>query len=104
MDRPEDVQPSSTREKVWVVLTNNDKRRPEQVDRANPRPENEFGHIIEMTPPDGDHAAHVFRWDVLIRCGDPASRRSRRSGLRRASTAGLPHPTIARSMRRAACG
>ena len=71
MDRPEDVQPSSTREKVWVVLTNNDKRRPEQVDRANPRPENEFGHIIEMTPPDGDHAAHVFRWDVLIRCGDP---------------------------------
>ena len=42
-----------------------------QVDRANPRPENEFGHIIEMTPPDGDHAAHVFRWDVLIRCGDP---------------------------------
>ena len=71
MDRPEDVQPSPTGEKVWVVLTNNDKRRPEQVDRANPRPENEFGHIIEMTPPDGDHAARVFRWDVLIRCGDP---------------------------------
>jgi secreted PhoX family phosphatase len=24
-----------------------------------------------MTAPDGDHAAAGFRWDILIRCGDP---------------------------------
>ena len=53
------------------MLTNNDKRRSEQLNNANPRAENVFGHIIEMTSPDGDHAASAFRWDVLIRCGDP---------------------------------
>ena len=71
MDRPEDVQPHPTNGKVYIMLTNNDRRRPEQADKANPRPENEFGHIIEMTAPDGDHAAATFRWDMLIKCGDP---------------------------------
>ena len=37
MDRPEDVQPHPTNGKVYIMLTNNDRRRPEQVDRANPR-------------------------------------------------------------------
>ena len=57
MDRPEDVQPHPSSGKVIVILTNNERRRPEQVDKANPRPENNFGHIIEMTAPDGDHTA-----------------------------------------------
>ena len=71
MDRPEDVQPAPGTGKVYVMLTNNERRRPEQVDKANPRPQNEFGHIIEMTAPDGDHAAATFKWDMLIKCGDP---------------------------------
>jgi secreted PhoX family phosphatase len=71
MDRPEDVQPHPSSGKVFVLLTNNAQRKPEQVNKANPRPENYFGHIIEMTAPDGDHAAETYRWDVLIRCGDP---------------------------------
>jgi uncharacterized protein len=71
MDRPEDVQPNSRTNSVYVILTNNEKRRPEDTNKANPRPENQFGHIIEMTPPDGDHAADRFTWDVLIKCGDP---------------------------------
>jgi secreted PhoX family phosphatase len=71
MDRPEDVQPHPSSGKVFVLLTNNAQRRPERVDRANPRPENHFGHVIEMTAPDGDHAAQTFRWDILIKCGDP---------------------------------
>jgi uncharacterized protein len=25
-----------------------------------------------MTPPDGDHAADSFAWDMLVRCGDPS--------------------------------
>lgn len=71
MDRPEDVQPHPTSGKIYVVLTNNERLRPEQTNKANPRPENDFGHIIEMTAPDGDHAAPTFAWDFLIKCGDP---------------------------------
>lgn len=71
MDRPEDVQPHPTNGKVYAMLTNNDRRRPEQMDKANPRAANSFGHIIEMTAPGGDHAAETFSWDILLKCGDP---------------------------------
>ena len=57
MDRPEDIEANPKTGKVYLMLTNNNRRKPEQVDAANPRPENLFGHIVEMTPPDGDHAA-----------------------------------------------
>ena len=60
MDRPEDVQPVPGTGKVIVILTNNERRRPEQVDKANPRPQNEFGHIIELTAPDA--LFHVRYW------------------------------------------
>ena len=72
MDRPEDVQPNEVNGRVYVILTNNTRRTPEQIDQANPRADNAFGHIIEMTPPDGDHAADAFAWDILVKCGDPA--------------------------------
>jgi hypothetical protein len=72
MDRPEDVQPNSVNGRVYVLLTNNTRRKPDQVDKANPRAENAFGHIIEMTPRDGDHAADSFAWDILVQCGDPS--------------------------------
>ena len=39
---------------------------------ANPRAGNEFGHIIELTPDLGDHAADAFSWEILVRCGDPS--------------------------------
>ena len=39
---------------------------------ANPRPENKFGHIVEMTPDNLDHAGTKFRWDILVKCGDPS--------------------------------
>ena len=47
------------------MLTNNTRRKPEQRDRANPRADNAFGHIVEMTAPGGDHAAARFTWDLL---------------------------------------
>jgi uncharacterized protein len=72
MDRPEDIDAHPSNGKVYLALTNNTQRKPEQVDAANPRASNAFGHLIEMTAPDGDHAAKTFKWEVLLRCGDPS--------------------------------
>jgi secreted PhoX family phosphatase len=72
MDRPEDVEPGKTGDKIYIALTNNSRRTAAQTDAANPRPANEWGHIVEMTAPGGDHAASRFTWDILLRGGDPA--------------------------------
>ena len=72
MDRPEDIQPNASNGKVYVMLTNNTKRKAEQVDAANPREKNAFGHIIEITEEGGDFAATTGKWEVLLKCGDPS--------------------------------
>jgi secreted PhoX family phosphatase len=71
MDRPEDVQPNPVKGTVYVILTNNKLRSGAEAEGANPRANNQFGHIIEMIPPDGDYTADEFRWDILVKCGDP---------------------------------
>lgn len=76
MDRPEDIDPSPMTGpgagNVYAMLTNNTRRKAGDENAANPRAENAFGHIIEMTAPDKDHAADRFTWDLLIKCGDPS--------------------------------
>jgi uncharacterized protein len=72
MDRPEDVQPNPKTGKVYCMLTNNTKRKADQVDAVNPRAENAFGHIIEISETDGDFAATQSRWEILLKCGDPS--------------------------------
>lgn len=78
MDRPEDVEASPINGRVYVNLTNNTRRTAEQVDAANPRPNNKHGHILELIPPGGDgrlanHAAERFSWKLLLLAGDPTA-------------------------------
>ncbi|AYG59805.1 PhoX family protein [Rhizobium jaguaris] len=72
MDRPEDIEPNAVNGKVYVMLTNNTKRKAEQIDTANPRADNAFGHIIEISEDDGAFSATSGKWEVLLKCGDPS--------------------------------
>ena len=83
MDRPEDIEPNGKNGKVYVMLTNNTRRKAEQIDAANPRAENAFGHIIEIAEADGDFAATSGTWEILLKCGDPVRRGGRRDLLHR---------------------
>lgn len=69
MDRPEDVVPNKKTNKVYVMLTNNNKRGEPNV--ANPRTENHFGHIVEITELDNDHSSERGYWNILVQCGNP---------------------------------
>jgi secreted PhoX family phosphatase len=72
MDRPEDVEANPRTGKIYVMLTNNSKRTAEQVDGPNPRAENRFGQIVEISEADGDNAAERAAWELLVVCGDPS--------------------------------
>ncbi len=76
MDRPEDVETNPVNGHVYVMLTNNSRRTPDQIDFVNQRFNNVWGHIVEMIPPGGegpeaDHTATEFTWDIFLRAGDP---------------------------------
>jgi len=82
MDRPEDIEPCPVSGRVYIACTKNKERTAEsaraewsgrevdkRVDAANPRPANEFGHIIELE--ESDASATTFRWNVFLLAGDP---------------------------------
>ena len=71
MDRPEDVEPNPKTGKVYVMLTNNSKRKADNLDGPNSRAANIWGQIVELSPAGGDHAADRADWSVLVRCGNP---------------------------------
>ncbi len=76
MDRPEDVEPNLVNGKVYVLLTNNSRRKADQVNKANPRANNTQGHVVEITPPgkdmkDYDHAATEAKWSIFLMAGKP---------------------------------
>lgn len=76
MDRPEDVEANPVTGRVYAVMTKNKKITAEKLNPANSRPENHYGHIIELIPPGGagaeaDHAADTFMWDIFVLAGNP---------------------------------
>ncbi len=72
MDRPEwgAVDPSSRA--VYFTLTNNSRRTQEQVNPANPRSSNEWGHIIRWTETGANPTASTFDWDIFVLAGTPS--------------------------------
>ena len=88
MDRPEWTAVHPDTLEVYLTLTNNSRRgntpassnkidgtspaasTNPPVDAANPRPDNDYGHIIRWREAGGDVAATTFDWDVFIQCGD----------------------------------
>ena len=70
MDRPEDIEVSPQTGRVYIALTNNSRRT--EPNEANPRVDNQHGHVIELIEDGGDAGALAFSWNILIKCGDPA--------------------------------
>jgi secreted PhoX family phosphatase len=91
MDRPEWVTVHPATGEVYMTLTNNSRRgntpvssnKPDGtstaasanpvVDAANPRPDNDYGHIIRWRENGGDVGAGGFEWDIFVQCGDKLS-------------------------------
>jgi secreted PhoX family phosphatase len=71
MDRPEWIAIHPQTGEVYATLTNNSRRKPEQIDAANPRAENRWGQIIRWREAGDDPAATEFTWDLFVIAGNP---------------------------------
>jgi secreted PhoX family phosphatase len=89
MDRPEWIAVHPKTQEVFVTLTNNALRGQEgriaadQVNEANPRADNQMGHILRWQEGDGvrsDAAALRFRWMHFALAGDPQAAKSVHQG------------------------
>jgi hypothetical protein len=72
MDRPEDMETNPVNKKVYLLLTNNTRREEGDTDAANPRANNETGHVIELTEAGDDPTATTFTWEIFLLCGNPS--------------------------------
>jgi hypothetical protein len=91
MDRPEWIAVHPVTGEIYMTLTNNSRRgntpvsvnkedgttsagsANPPVDAANPRPDNDFGHIIRWREEFGIVTSTVFEWDIFVQCGDKAT-------------------------------
>jgi uncharacterized protein len=69
MDRPEWIDTYPDELMAVATLTNNSNRTAAQIDAANPRPSNVYGHILRWGY-DVDFTGDGFWWDVFALCGD----------------------------------
>lgn len=77
MDRPEWITADPfVSGSLYCTLTNNSQRGTEgkpDVDAANPRKENRFGHIIHWQEAEGNGTALAFQWDIVVLAGNSKS-------------------------------
>lgn len=95
MDRPEDIEVNPINDKVYIVCTNNVDRGKEGKpgpDQANPRRDNQHGHIIELTEHGDDHAATTFKWELFLVCGDPDDEATYYAGFDKADVSPISCP------------
>lgn len=76
MDRPEDMETNPVTGRVYALMTKNKKMTADKLNPANSRPENHYGHIVELVPPggagrDADHTADSYEWDLFVLAGNP---------------------------------
>lgn len=76
MDRPEWGAVDPATGAVYFTLTNNADRTADQVDKANPRPENRTGQIIRWRERGDDPTAIAFEWDLFLLAGPSANSRT----------------------------
>jgi secreted PhoX family phosphatase len=69
MDRPEWGAVDPRNGMVYFTLTNNSNREEAQVDAANPRPANSWGHIVRWGEAGNDPTATSFQWDLFVLAG-----------------------------------
>ncbi|MEZ4520085.1 MAG: DUF839 domain-containing protein [Thermomicrobiales bacterium] len=90
MDRPEDMQQNPVNKKVYVALTNNTAR--EEPGTANPRVDNAYGHILEITEDGDDAISTTFTWDIFILCGDPSDESTYFAGFPKEAVSPVANP------------
>ncbi|MFB9969130.1 PhoX family phosphatase [Pseudoroseomonas cervicalis] len=60
--------------RLYLACKGNAARRPEQTDALNPRAGSNAGHVVEILPEGGDHAAERARASLLLLGGAPGPR------------------------------
>lgn len=78
MDRPEWLAVHPQTGEVFASLTNNSKRT--EVDAANPREKNIYGHILRWQEDGNDAAATEFSWHLFLMAGNPTHTEPTRHG------------------------
>lgn len=95
MDRPEDIETNPATGKVYLVMTNNNQRGAEgraPTNAANPRADNRWGHILELTEAGNDHAATTFDWNVFMLCGEATDESTYFAGYPRGQITAIAAP------------
>ena len=73
MDAPEGFVSDPQSGVLYLALTQNRDRGADQLSAANPRANNEFGHLLRLNAPGDDSpdfATQRFAWSVMLLCGE----------------------------------